>query len=185
MAKKSTKEKYVGFLRGINVGGHHKVPMADLRKELEQLGFENVITILNSGNFIFDAKKGTKEKLEKKITTHIEKHFGFPIPTIIRKAKMIQGVLEADPFQGFELTKEIRFYISFLKSDVKVDLKFPWASEDESFRMIDKNNSHVISLLDLSKAKTPKAMEVLEKQFGKPNITTRNWKTILRIEKKL
>jgi len=179
------KQKYIAFLRGINVGGHHKVPMADLRNELEQLGFENVITILNSGNVIFEAKKVAIEKLEKKITTHIEKHFGFPIPTIIRSEEMIRGLLVADPFQDFELTKERRFYISFLKSDVAVDLKFPWASEDESFRMIDKNESHVISLLDLSKAKTPKAMEALEKQFGKTNITTRNWKTILRMEKKL
>lgn len=45
--------RYVAFLRGINVSGHHKVPMADLRKEMEKLNFEKVITILNSGNIIF------------------------------------------------------------------------------------------------------------------------------------
>ena len=47
------KEKYVGFLRGINVGGHHKVPMAELSKELKKLNFENVVTLLNSGNVVF------------------------------------------------------------------------------------------------------------------------------------
>ena len=49
--------KYVALLRGINVGGHHKVPMAELRKELENLGFTNIVTILNSGNVIFETSK--------------------------------------------------------------------------------------------------------------------------------
>jgi len=79
------KEKYVAFLRGINVGGHHKVPMADLRKELEKLGFENVETLLNSANIIFEAISDYEENLEKKISAHLEKSFGFPIPTIVRK----------------------------------------------------------------------------------------------------
>jgi len=57
------KEKYVAFLRGINVGGHHKVPMADLRKELEKLGFENVMTLLNSGNIIFEVISDYEENL--------------------------------------------------------------------------------------------------------------------------
>ncbi len=47
MKSKKVKEKYIAFLRGINVGGHHKVPMADLRKEMESLNLENVVTILN------------------------------------------------------------------------------------------------------------------------------------------
>ena len=37
MKSKKVKEKHVAFLRGINVGGHHKVPMAELRKEMEKL----------------------------------------------------------------------------------------------------------------------------------------------------
>ena len=86
MKSKKVKEKYVAFLRGINVGGHHKVPMADLRKELEKLGFENVETLLNSGNIIFEAISNNEGNLEKKISAHLEKSFGFPIPTVIRKS---------------------------------------------------------------------------------------------------
>ena len=48
-------ETYVAFLRGINVGGHHKVPMQELRDRLPELGFANIQTILNTGNIIFDA----------------------------------------------------------------------------------------------------------------------------------
>lgn len=45
-------EKYIAFLRGINVGGHNRVPMADLKRHLEQIGFENVVTYINSGNIL-------------------------------------------------------------------------------------------------------------------------------------
>ena len=48
-------ETFVALLRGINVGGHHKVPMAELRTELEKLGYSKVNTLLNSGNIIFKA----------------------------------------------------------------------------------------------------------------------------------
>lgn len=73
----SKKEKYVAFLRGINVGGHHKVPMAELRKELEKMNFENVITLLNSGNILFDGNADDLEHIEKKWQRIWKEHLGF------------------------------------------------------------------------------------------------------------
>ena len=177
------KEKYVAFLRGINVGGHHKVPMADLRKEIEKLGFENVTTLLNSGNIIFEAISDNEETLEKKISAHLEKSFGFPIPTVIRKSEMIYELLKSNPFKDVKLTKDIRLYISFLQENVQTKLKLPWTSLDNSYKIIGKIGKNILSVLDLSISKTPKAMEDLERYFGR-NITTRNWNTIKRIEKK-
>ena len=49
--------KYVAFLRGINVGGHHKVPMSELKELLESEGMSNISTLLNSGNAIFTVKR--------------------------------------------------------------------------------------------------------------------------------
>ena len=178
------KEKYVAFLRGINVGGHHKVPMADLRKELEKLGFENVTTLLNSGNIIFEAISDNEENLEKKISAHLEKSFGFPIPTIVRKSEMIYELLNNNPFKDVQLTKDIRLYVSFLQENVQTELKLPWTSSDNSYKIIGKIGKNILSVLDLSVSKTPKAMEDLERYFGK-NITTRNWNTIKRIEKSI
>ncbi|MCA9890632.1 MAG: DUF1697 domain-containing protein, partial [Anaerolineae bacterium] len=48
-------KRYIGLLRGINVGGNKKVPMADLREMMVSLGFENVKTVLASGNVAWDA----------------------------------------------------------------------------------------------------------------------------------
>lgn len=177
------KETYVVFLRGINVGGHHKVPMADLRKELEKIGYEKVVTILNSGNIILDADDSNSENIEKMISAHLENYFNFPIPTIARKFDEIDKLFQNNPFKDIEITKEIRLYISFLKSDTNSELDLPWISSDKSYRILDKQGKTILSVLDLSFSKTPKAMEVLEKCFGK-NITTRNWNTIKRIIKK-
>lgn len=52
---KDNLERYAAFLRGINIGGNKKVPMADLKKMLEKIGFSNVQTILVSGNVVFDS----------------------------------------------------------------------------------------------------------------------------------
>lgn len=180
----SKKEKYVAFLRGINVGGHHKVLMAELRKEMEKLHFEKVVTLLNSGNIIFDANNDNVENLEKTIAAHLESVFCFPIPTIIRKADMINELLASHPFKNVITTKDIRLYVSFLQQDTSTDLQLPWVSDDKSFRIIGKSEKTILTVLDLSLSKTPKAMGALEKFFGK-DITTRNWNTIKRIEKKL
>jgi len=184
MPSKAKTLTYVAFLRGINVGGHKKVPMAELKEELAKLGYKNIITILNSGNVIFEGKAAKTSQIEEIIAPHLEGHFGFTIPTIVRTAQHILELLQHDPFQNFETTKETRFYTSFLKDDVKVDIKLPWVSEDQSYQILARKDKTILSVLDLSITKTPQAMEALEKIYGK-RITTRNWKTILRIEKKL
>lgn len=175
---------YIAFLRGINVGGHHKVPMAELKTELQKLGFKNIITILNSGNIIFDYTDEETTVLEQIIATHLENTFGFPVPTIIRTAETIQQLLKEDPFSEIEITKDTRLYISFLKTTTETTLQFPWQSEDGSYKILDYKNNNIISVLNLLNSQTTKAMAILERSFGK-NITTRNWNTLLRIEKKL
>ena len=72
---KSTKNThtYVAFLRGINVGGHHKVPMADLRRELEAMSFQKVTTLLNSGNVIFNWQDEDPSQLSEQLANSIGK----------------------------------------------------------------------------------------------------------------
>ena len=67
-------KRYIALLRGINVGGHKKLKMTDLKLLFEDLGFENVTTYIQSGNVVFSAKDG--ENLEAKISKEIEKRFG-------------------------------------------------------------------------------------------------------------
>lgn len=173
-------EKYVAFLRGINVGGHHKVPMAELRSEFEKMGFENVTTILNSGNVLFEARENISED---KISNRLESVFGFPIPTVIRKIDEIAEIYNENPFKSVEVTRDIRLYISFLKKELNTKLSLLWKSGDGSYKILKEMDKSVLSVLDLSISKSTKAMEELEKHYGN-DITTRNWNTIERILKK-
>jgi uncharacterized protein (DUF1697 family) len=184
MNLEEVKETYIALLRGINVGGHHKVPMADLRTTLEKLGFENIVTLLNSGNVIFDGLPKDTESLEKLISETLEKTFGFSVPTLVRTSNTMYQLFQDAPFKAIEMHKDIRLYVSFLKKNVQTDLELPWKSLDSSYQIIGKSDKTIFSVLNLSMAKTPKAMIALEKFFG-TDITTRNWKTIERIGKKL
>ncbi|MGC9354122.1 MAG: DUF1697 domain-containing protein [Mariniphaga sp.] len=180
----TNEQTYVAFLRGINVGGHHKVPMATLRTEMERMGFKKIKTILNSGNIIFTGTPKEESGLEVDIALHLEKVFGFSIPVRVRNAGEILALTAANPFRGIEVTRALRLYISFLKKVPENKLTLPWISEDKSFRILEIRGKEICSVLDVSVAKTPKAMEVLEQFFG-GDITTRNWNTLTRIAGKL
>ncbi|WP_299684132.1 DUF1697 domain-containing protein [uncultured Dokdonia sp.] len=175
---------YIAFLRGINVGGHHKLPMADLKVAFKQLAYRDIVTLLNSGNVIFNALEQDLKNIEKDIEVLLEKTFGFPVPTFVRKATQLQQLYESNPFENTTITKDIRLYVSFLKEDKSSHLTLPWISDDTSYQIIEKRDATVLSVLDVSISKTTTAMKVLENTFGK-NMTTRNWKTIEHIIKKL
>lgn len=175
---------YIAFLRGINVGGHHKLPMSDLKKEMKRLGFEKIVTILNSGNLIFTAAKTDIEKLEDKISKQLESTSGFSVPVIIRSAESIIELYNTEPFKDEKITKDIRLYVSFLKEKKSPELNIPWISEDGAYKIVSISNTAILSVLDLSISRTTKAMNALEKLAGK-DITTRNWNTIERIIQKL
>jgi uncharacterized protein (DUF1697 family) len=182
-------KKYVALLRGINVGGHKKVPMTDLKKFLEKAGFQNVRTLLASGNVVFSQRDGLPEseeeninKLLEKISTILEKKFGFSIPVLLRKFSEIEDLIKLNPFKDIKVTPQIRLYATFLPEKLKKKTSVSYTSPDKSFKIISAEKDTIFSVLDLTKSKTPEAMGILEKEFGK-NITTRNWNTVVKISK--
>lgn len=176
--------KYVAFLRGINVGGHHKVPMKELSSFMQLLGFSNIETLLNTGNIVFESANKNIHEIETLLESRLAEKFEFSIPVIVRGAEQIQKLQEHNPFSTIEITKDIRLYVTFLKEKSIGEVELPWKSEDQSFTILEVFDGAVISVLDLSKNKTPKGMDDLEKIFGK-KITTRNWNTVLKVANKL
>lgn len=69
-------ERCIALLRGINLGGHKRVPMADLRRIVESLGFTDVATVLNSGNVAFTARasavRGAARRIERAVLDELE-----------------------------------------------------------------------------------------------------------------
>jgi uncharacterized protein (DUF1697 family) len=173
---------FVALLRGINVGGNKKVPMADLKKICEKMGFKNVRTILATGNVIFDAAEDDAEALTKKIAAGLAKAFGFPIPVIVRPFGDIESIIKADPFSKIKTTEDTRLYVTFLPGKTKSKLAIPYSSPDGAFGILSIKNNIIFSVLDLSKTQTTDAMNIMDKEFGK-EITTRNWNTVMKIGK--
>lgn len=181
---KNKEKTYVAFLRGINVGGHHKVPMAELKNELLKVGCKKVETILNSGNVIFETEAENTELMESQFSEHLEKTFKFPIPIVIVNAEELRNYSDLNPFRDITVTKDVRLYVSFLKKEQTSLPDLPFVTPDGSYKIIQKTGKSVFSVLDLSVTKTPDAMKVLENFCGK-DITTRNWNTIERIQRKI
>lgn len=100
--------KYVILLRGINVGGHRKVPMAELREILSDSGFKNVVTYIQSGNVILQSSQNSKN-IKTKIEKVILKHFGFEVIVIVKTKEELKEIFDNCPFQ--QQTKEKSYFM--------------------------------------------------------------------------
>lgn len=150
----------IAFLRGINVGGHHKVPMATLRQVFLDMGFGSVSTLLNSGNVRFESTETDLPALEQRLEARLKDVFGFTIPVLIRTAESLRALVDASPFAHLlseAKDPDIRLYITFTRS-----------------------GDAIPSVVDLRDSRTVKTMEDLERRLGK-DITTRNWNTIRKL----
>jgi uncharacterized protein (DUF1697 family) len=172
--------EYVAFLRGINSGKNPTLKMDQLKNTFENLGFQNVTTVLASGNVIFMAEEQNINSLEEKIEEEILKEFKFVSPAIVKTSIEIENLIATKPFGKSKLSKTKKAYVSFLKEDPDDETVI----EGEGFEILDIKNCVVFSIVDLDNAKTPDLMKVLDKKFGK-EVTTRGWATIEKIFDKL
>ncbi|PKG22797.1 DUF1697 domain-containing protein [Niallia nealsonii] len=88
---------YIAFIRGINVGGHHKIKMAELRESLVKIGLLDVKTYIQSGNIVF---KSMEEKiiLQKRIEHKIEIDYGFSCTVVLRTVDELEEIINHCPF---------------------------------------------------------------------------------------
>lgn len=93
---------YISLLRGINVGGHKKIRMAELRALYESLGFANVTTYVQSGNVVFDADSADADALASRIEAAIAEHFDFDVTVLLRTADDLRRILDNNPFPDAE-----------------------------------------------------------------------------------
>jgi uncharacterized protein (DUF1697 family) len=174
----------IALLRGINIGSHKRIKMADLHQAFKSWGFTNIRTVLATGNVLFEAASTDAAALQQNIEEKLAERFGFDVPVIIRTLEEIRALADADPFQGIEVTPDTRLYITFLSEKPSSNLPIPYESPDKSYRILAVSDHEVCSVLRLTdEIRTTDAMNILEKEFGK-NITTRNWNTVLKLLEK-
>lgn len=154
--------------------------MAELKRMFSEMGFEKVQTLLNSGNVVFHTEEENELELLERIGIQFKKTFGFEAPLILRNEESMQHIMKLDPFQTITVTKETRLYVSFLPEKASSTLVLPHTSESGDFRVLQKTEREVFSVLNLTSFRSVDAMRFLEKEYGKA-LTTRNWNTVKKI----
>ncbi len=105
------EKTYIALLRGINVSGQKKVPMAELRALLSEEGLANVRTYIQSGNVIFQSSEQNISQLELRIHNAIKSHFGFEVPILVKTPEQMQEIFDTCPFPE---EKKINSYFMLL-----------------------------------------------------------------------
>jgi len=173
--------KYVAFLRGINVGGQKLVSMTKLRDVFSSLGFQNVVTLLVSGNVLFDAASTKPAALTVRIEKKLKEAFGHEIGVVLRSLSDLQKLGKSDPFKKIKVTPETRLYVTFLREKSKKVLEVAGGADD--FRILRVSDTEVCTVVTLSPGRqTTDMMRFMDKELGR-TVTTRNWNTILKVLK--
>ena len=90
-------KRYIALLRGINISGKNRIPMAELKKGFEDLSFQNVKTYLNSGNVIFSNGDEDNQALKSIIEQMIKERFGLQIPVYVITKEKLEDKLDHAP----------------------------------------------------------------------------------------
>lgn len=98
---------HVALLRGINVGGHNKVPMPELRHLMAGLGHTDVATYIQSGNAVFTSQRTGTAKLADELEQAIENRLGVACGVVVITKDELQQVIEANPFPGEDNPKAL------------------------------------------------------------------------------
>jgi uncharacterized protein (DUF1697 family) len=167
---------YIALLRGINVGGHKKVPMATLRELLTASGLKNVQTYIQSGNVIFQSSEEANT-LEETIKKSIFDCFGFEVSVIVKTPEELQTILDDCPFQKDK--KENSFFI--------ILNKIPDAQLVKYAQQISYENEEVIIIKDAlyfhcstGYGKSKFNMNTFERKL-KVIGTSRNYNTMIKL----
>lgn len=169
----------VAFLRGVNVGGRNKVPMAELRALMTELGHEDVRTHLQSGNAVFTSAETDTERLARDLERAIADRFGFPVRCTVRSADELRAVVERCPFDPGE-HDPAKLTVTFLTEPPRGpawEKPDPDAHAPETFRLGERE-IYAYSPGGLGRSKLMPVLSRLGEDLG---ATTRNWNTVTKL----
>ncbi|MFJ9559123.1 DUF1697 domain-containing protein [Streptomyces fuscichromogenes] len=172
---------YAALLRGINVGGNKKLPMAELRTLMTGLGHDSVRTHLQSGQAVFASGHGDPDSLAAELSKAIEERFGFSVDVLVRDHAYLRAVAEDCPFPAAELAGR-QLHVTYLSEQVAperyADID-PAAHLPEEFRLGDRA-LYLYAPDGLGRSGLAEAL-------SRPRIhrgliaTTRNWNTVVKL----
>ena len=165
--------RYIGLLRGVNVGGHAKLPMTKLREIIESLGHTEVQTLIQSGNIVFSSpRKVTPGSIE----SALERELGLTVPVLLRTPAELQRILAGNPFPGADPAS---LHVGFMSGKppaaaIRELDTARFAPEEVAVRGLELY-FHLPN--GMGKAKLP---PYIDRRLGVPT-TVRNWRTVTKL----
>ena len=168
--------RWVVFIRGINLGAHKKVPMAELRAMIEDLGHTDVKTLLQSGNAVFTGTS-TASELEKQLESAIESTFGHSVTVMVRSAGDLKKVVRANPFVETVPLEELQ--VAFVST--KVPARKLSALDPGDFRPDEFAAGDRVLYLRMPNGFQGSKLPDWEKVLG-VRATVRTWNTVTKVQ---
>jgi uncharacterized protein (DUF1697 family) len=176
----SRKGTFVALLRGINLSGQHKVPMAELRSACTKAGCEDVRTYIQSGNVVLSATAAPAQ-LESQLEGVIDRQFGFRVPVIVRSSAQWERYVEANPFPD-ESKSTPNWVVLALSKSPPASGAVPGLQERASKGERVVGAAGVLWIhyaAGIARSKLTPA--VLDRLAGSA-VTVRNWRTVLKLD---
>ena len=163
--------RQIALLRGINVGGNKKVEMARLRTLLEELGYTDVRTYVNSGNAVFSGPRRSEKHLEAALA----KAFGFDLPVVLRSRDELADIVKANPLRGVA-TDPAKYLVVFCAGKASTDL----AAADFAPETFKIRGREIYLWAPGGIGNSPLAKLLANKSVGGKS-TARNWRTVEKL----
>ena len=173
--------QYVAFMRAVNVAGHARVTMDDVREAFASAGCRNVRTFIQSGNVLFDCPARDRAALLRTVKTRLRTLLGEEPEILPRSMRDIAGVIERAPFGAGHFPPGVKLYVAFLAGRPRRRPALPLISAKEALEVVE------IDGLEAFVVSRPKKNGF----FGFPNnfieeelgvaATSRNWSTVTKI----
>ena len=171
--------KFIALLRGINVGKAKRIAMADLRALLTELGYSGIVTLLNSGNVVFQASGGTPARHAADISAAIAKRLGLEVPVVVKTAEELSTIV-AENSLAEKAIDPSRLLVVFSQDNAALaglDAVSSLVAEPEAFL----SGKQAVYLYCATGILESKAAGALLGKSGKA-LTTRNWATVLKLQ---
>lgn len=170
----------VALLRGINVSGHNKIPMAELRSICSSLGWLHVQSYIQSGNIVFQSDSAAAQ-LEAELEQAIQDHFHLTIPVIIRTASQWSGYIQHNPFPEQSQSQPNLVMLALSKASPNADAAERLRERAMSGEQIIQTTEALWVHYTDGVASSRLSPALFDRLAGSP-VTARNWRTVLKIE---
>jgi len=171
---------YVALLRGVNMGGHKLVAMADLRDLLTHMGFEDVHSLLQSGNLIFRSARRSGAQLERLLEREAASRLALETRFFVRTAKEWRDVVARIPFPEEAKRDPSHLAVHFLGSKPAATAADALRSSIKGRERIHVDGRQLYAVYPDGFARTRLTTALIDARLGAPS-TGRNWNTVLKI----